>query len=65
MYKINYLYGMAWENAVVNAGNVLGMDRHYSITQWVYVTAMAKKLGLQFDINGGLYNGSTDNRTVS
>ena len=54
VYNINDLHAMAWENAVINAGKVLGMDKHYAIAQWVYVTAMANKLGMKFDINGGL-----------
>lgn len=52
--KINDLCAYAWECAVVNTGKLLGMDQHYAVCQWVYVTAMADKLGLVFDQNGNI-----------
>jgi len=53
-YTIDDLRAMAWETAVISAGRKLGMDEHYALCQWVYVTATARKMGMRFDINGEL-----------
>lgn len=53
-YSINELRGIAWENAIVNAGKLLEMEKYYSIAQWVYVSAMIDKMKIEFDATGNV-----------
>lgn len=51
-FRINELYGEAWNCAIVNVGKVLGKNEKESKNAWAYIEKVASKLNVKFDVNG-------------
>ena len=52
-YTIEQLYGAAWEAAIGNVGEAIGMTRFDAVCRkWVDVEDTARRLKVRFDLNG-------------
>ena len=55
-YPISELFGSAWDKAVTNTAEQLGIPKRSAIDRWTDVVKKANKLGLRFDVNGNIIN---------
>lgn len=52
-YRLTALCGEAWDNAIANVGQILGMDRITALRDWPRVEAVAMDLGVRFSLLDG------------